>query len=128
MSDETVFLQLSNATVTSARIILNGTTYALRNVTSVTMRVVPPKVVVLYLLGGLILLAGVMQLVAANFQFGLFATAIGGGMIFFAAKAKSTYIVAMSTSAGQVDALKSTDKSVIQSVVEAINNAIVHKG
>ena len=128
MSDETVFLQLPNATVTSARIMLNGTTYALRNVTSVTMRVVPPKVIVLYLLGGLILLAGLLQLVAANYQAGLFAAAIGGGMIFLAAKAKSTYIVAMSTSAGQVDALSSSDKSVIQSVVEAINSAIVHKG
>lgn len=127
MSEEKVFFDRGNATVTSARIMLNGTTYALRNVTSVTMRSIPPSVVGWFLLGGLILLIALSSAAAKSWSVALFFALIGGLIIWAASTKQTAYVVAMSTSAGQIDALRSTDKATIQGIVDAINDAIVHK-
>jgi hypothetical protein len=52
-------------TVTTARVIVGSTTYALRNITSVSMTYTPPKVfggILLLVIGLLLLLAGVVSI------------------------------------------------------------------
>ncbi len=41
---------------------------------------------------------------------------------------KMKYSVVLQTSSGAVQALESTDQGYIESVVEALNNAIIHRG
>ena len=127
MSEEKTFFQRGNATVTSARVVLNDTTYALRNVTSVKMRVQSPKVALPVTIALIALVVALGAINSGNWEIFGIASATCALFTFVVVKSRSSYIVAMATSAGEVDALKSTDKVTIQSIVDAISEAIVHR-
>ena len=127
MAEEVTFYQQGNATVTSARVILNGTTYALRNVTSVQMRSRGPKLLWPIIIAAITGLVAVSTLVNGNFQVFAVSGAICAFFVWIIVSAKTNYVVAMATAGGEVDALSSTDKSSIEAIVAAINNAMVHK-
>lgn len=119
-AQETVFFQSKNVLITNTRMNLGGTTYATANVTSVSTLESKPgrKFEIISALIGLLVLA-------ETFFGGIFFIALA--VLVFMMK-KSKFIVRLSTSANEKDALWSLDKNFIYSVVEAINEAIIFRG
>ena len=119
-AQETIFFQSNNVLITNTRMNLGGTTYATANVTSVSTLESKPgrKFEIISALIGLLVLA-------ETFFGGIFFIALA--VLVFMMK-KSKFIVRLSTSANEKDALWSHDKNFIYSVVEAINEAIIFRG
>ena len=69
------------------------------------------------LAGGGAILAGAI--------FGLLVLAGGIALIIMA---KPTYVVAIGTAGGEVDALGSRDQDYVATIVSAMNEAIIHRG
>ena len=123
MDNEKEFYKNSNVLVTQSRVVINQKTYAMRNVSSVSMLIEDKSrsklISVIFLVFGLILLynsrydlASVSIIIATIFLFNL----------------KNKYIVRISSNSGDSNALISTDKNYIRNVVDAINKAIVYRG
>ena len=121
---EQSFFNSGGVTVTNARAIIGGTTYSMANITSVSVGMTPAS------RGGAILLA--------LFGCVLAAATDGGGKglgvlllilgIAWAVMAKATYIVKLGSAGGETQALSSKDQPFIEQVVNAMNNAIIHRG
>lgn len=117
--------------VTTTRVIVGGTTYALRNITSVRMTYTPPKVLggILLLVFGLLLLFGGFISIHSESSAPIGVYIIGGAMvivgILWMVTAKTSYHVNLSSAAGEIHALTSKDRAYIEKVVVSINNAIV---
>ena len=129
MTEETVFFQEGNAKVTSARVMLNGATYAMSNVTSVKATVLHPKTTMEILgivLGLVIATMGLIPpLTATPIVWGV--GIAGLSFLIYRSKSKS-YVVRLATAGGEVDAIKSPKEDVIDRIVAAINAAMVHRG
>jgi hypothetical protein len=126
--EETIYSD-NAVTVTSARVVIWGATYALRNITSVEMVSAPPRIVkpILMLIVGLfILLLTFMPLNDAIPPAGVYV--IAGGMIVGAvlwmALARTHFHVGLTTASGELQLLTSKNKTYIQGVVQSINEAI----
>lgn len=119
-TEEKIFFQRNNILITNTRMNLGSTTYATANVTSVsTLESKPGRKSEIIL--GLIALF----LLSESILTGLFLIALV--VLLFKMK-KSKFIVKLSSSANEKEALRSTDKNFIYSVVEAINEAIIFRG
>lgn len=135
MSDERVFLNESNVYVSNTKVVLNGTTYATANLTSVAKRMTPAKMgcaVVLIVVGALALLGAVLQFKSddAGISFGVIIVAgvILGVGILWAWSLKPTYHVYLATAAAERPGLTSKDEPLIDRVTGAISDAITHRG
>lgn len=127
--EETIYSD-SVVTVTNARVTIGGTTYALRNVTSVRLAYSPPEIVwaVFFLvIGGIILLAAFTLFNDNEFPIGVYIIAgvLIVGAILRMITAKTYFYVGLSTTSGELHLLSSKDKSYIQCIVQSINEAIV---
>lgn len=120
--------------VTTARVIIRGTTYALRNITSVRMVVTPPSprktgcAIVLLFFGVVLLLGSFVnfsQDVISGIVLLIFAGAVIGGAILWMPSLKTVYHVAIASSSGEANALSSKDRAYIERIVNRINVAIV---
>ena len=124
MSNETAFLEANGLTVTNSRFVVNGQTYAMSNVTSVKQGVTPASKV-----GPIIMIiVGIMFMTGGEAGPLLIGLAFIAGGIAWWIKAKPTYSVMLSTSAGEAQALASKDRAYIESVISALNQAIIHRG
>jgi uncharacterized protein DUF6232 len=126
MSEEIIYTD-NNVSVSTSRVIISGTTYALRNITSVKMTFTPARqgcAIVLIILGVLFVLClvGVKGGAAPGLIIG--AVLVGAGVLWLRA-AKPDYHVAIASSAGERPAMTHKDKAYIEKVVDAINEAIV---
>ena len=125
---EEIILQDDNVSVTTARIVIHGKTYALRNVTSVRMGKIPVKngCAGLLLLGGVVLLlvgaSTAQQDGPGVLILGLVVAVVAA---FWLSQLKTLYSVTIASAAGEAHALKSANQTYIASVVEAINEAVV---
>ncbi|MFA5925066.1 MAG: DUF6232 family protein [Methylococcaceae bacterium] len=121
---EQTFLENRGVTVTSARFITGGQTFALNNITSVKQGIIDfdwkgPLILIVI---GMFLLAGeTVGTVASGIL-------LAGGGVFWWIKGKADYLVILHTSAGEQTALKDTDKDFIAKVIGALNDAIASKG
>ncbi len=120
MSEEKVFFEDRDVTVTSSRFITFGKTQALSGITAVSSYVqkpnrIPPIVV-----------AGV-GLICFYFSWFLALILIAAAAVWWFLQ-KTYYIVQLESASGTNDALSDTDKTFIFSVVDALNEAIVHRG
>lgn len=115
--DEQTFLQDQTATVTSSRIVINGQTFATRNVGSVSMRTKEPSRLGSILLG---VIAGGCAVGGA--VGGALAFAIGAVIWWMANNAE--YTLVMMAGGGEVAALKSKDHAVISKLHDAVAQAI----
>ena len=120
--EEKIFLDAGNISVSNSRFIVDGQTYAIDNVTSVKTGVEQANKGTGILIG----LIGIFVLFSAKpFLWGLvilmFATLALIG-------ARNKYSVVISTSSGENQALTSEDKTQIEQVVSALNEAIVSRG
>ncbi len=137
MQDESVFLNSGNVYVSNARVTIGGKTYSTANITSVEGRVTPPKrgcALGLIILGGFVLAGGCMAMLSGQESvgntlgsFALSLAIIAAGVAWFKAL-KPTYRVLLASASGQVEALSSKDEELIDSVIAAINAAMVHRG
>jgi hypothetical protein len=119
---EKVFYQDPSITVTQARYIANGKMYAMRNISSVSLFTVKAS----YALQILLLIIGVIVLVIPKTWFiGLL---LVGLAIWWILVTKDDYAVRISTNAGEANSHISKNKIYIQNIVNALNDAIIHRG
>ncbi len=121
---EQVFFEQGNVKVTNARFIVSAQTYAMNGVTSVKSNVVPPS-----RNGPLIAIGiGLLLLVAAEGAMKIAGLLVAGFGAWLFSQQKSTHSVYLSSASGEVQALSGTDEGFINSVVHALNEALVHRG
>lgn len=127
--EETIYSD-NAVTVTTTRAIIGGTTYALRNVTSVKMMFTSPRVVkpiLLLIVGVIILFAAFISLngkTPAPVGVYIISGVMIGGAILWMFMAKTHFHAVLSTSSGELHILTSKDKTYVRRIVESITDAI----
>jgi len=130
MAEESVYSD-GSVNVTTTRVMISGTTYALRNITSVKMAMTPAKqgCAIVLLIFGILAVLGAFGAFSNSVGSGiialLFAGAILAGAILWLRSCKPSYHVAVASASGEAHALTSKDKSYIEKIVASINDAIV---
>jgi hypothetical protein len=117
-----------NITITSTRVIVSGTTYSLRNISSVKMTTVEPSHIfdiICIIIGVLSLIGGVSTLNHSGGICVVLGILIGIVGFFIYKSKKSMYYVVLGTNSGEQKAYFSTDVNYIQNIVNEINNAII---
>ncbi|HKO01646.1 MAG TPA: DUF6232 family protein [Thermoanaerobaculia bacterium] len=130
MADEVSVYQDSTIAITNLRAMLQGKTYAMANITSVSMFTqYASKLpgVVIAVLGGLIVLIGLpsTQMRGCFMIFGVVLLLAGIGVY---RAAQNMYFVRIGSASGETNALQSRDHEYIQKIVNAMNEAIVRRG
>jgi hypothetical protein len=120
-TQERTFFSNGNVTVTNARLIVDGQTYAMSSVTSVAAASETPSRLWSVLLG----LFALMMIPA---QVWPVVGVLAALAVWMWVKQKPKYWVSLSTSGGEKKAVWSHDRDWIQSIVDALNNAIVARG
>lgn len=122
IQNETTFYQDSLVTVTQSRYITQSKTYAMRNISSVhVFEIVKSKVTPI-----LMILFGIPFLFSGSvFWIGLILIGLGILIVF---NIKNEYTVRISTNSGEADSTISKDKEYIQKIVNALNDAMIHRG
>jgi uncharacterized membrane protein len=120
--EEKTFFDTGNVRVTNARFIVDGQTYAMNGVTSVKQAARHPSRVgptlwaliglLLVVTGAAVVLGLILLVVALLWGFGQ----------------KPVWIVVLSSSSGEAQALTSQDRDYIDGVISALNESIVHRG
>ncbi|WP_315053186.1 DUF6232 family protein [Chryseobacterium indoltheticum] len=122
IQNETTFYQDSLVKVTQSRYITQSKTYAMRNISSVHVFEIEKSRVTPILM----MLIGIPFLFAGNvFWIGLILIGLGILIVF---NIKNEYTVRISTNAGEADSTISKDKEYIQKIVNALNDAMIHRG
>jgi len=114
--------------VTSARAIIGSTTYAMANVTSVSLGKIPPKrggAIWLIVLGIATVVTGLIAQAWAIDLLGLALFSLG---VWLAIIAKPKYTVQIGSASGSVQAVTNKDQKYIQSIVNAMNEAFIKRG
>lgn len=125
MSEEKVYLKQGDVTVTNTRVVISGKTYAMTNITSVTMgkqsaSILPPFIAITV---GVIIAA----IVGGTIGNLIAVASIIGGIVLFITR-KPNYVVRIGSASGEADALESQDQDNVQKIVNAVNEAIVNRG
>jgi len=124
--EEKEFFSSEDVYVSLTRFVAFGQTYAMSGVTSVGAKEVAPDhsgTTLAMILGAVCILVGLA------FPVFLFAAFVIIGIAIYLRNSKSAdYYVMLTTSAGQVQAVRSKDKEYISSVVQALNDCIVARG
>lgn len=126
--DEKVYFQNSEATVTNARAIISGKTYAMSNITSVVMGEIAASYgvpVVLTLFAAFVWFMGVQINESGVVVTGIVFVIVG---VIWAMALKKQYVVRIGSASGESNALISQDQEYIQKIVNAMNKAIVERG
>jgi len=123
---ETTFYSDNNGVrVTSARLIIGSTTYAMLNITSVMRAEEHPSRVgplVLVALGILFTLGGLSGTEYGAAVFGVFTLAIG--VVWWKAQ-KTKYHLRISSASGEANAVTDYDKQRLDSIIQGVNEAII---
>ena len=135
MAEERSFLNDGYVYVSNTRILLNGTTYATANVTSVRKHVVPPNrgcAIVLVLVSAVGALGALSLALSRDGDafwgpFILCAVLLVVGILWILA-AKPTYHLMLATAGGERSGLWSKDETFIDRIAAAVTDAIVHRG
>lgn len=120
--NETTFYQDPTVTVTQSRFVTQSKTYAMRNISSVHIfEIVKSKVIPIILI-----ILGLPMLISKETLFYGFLVILFG--ILWLILNKNQYAVRISTNAGEANSIVSKDKAYIQKIVNALNEAIIHRG
>ena len=114
--------------VTSARIIIGQTTYAMLNITSVMRAEEHPSrlgPVLFLIVGAMLLVAGITGPEYGLLMFSAFMLGIGA---FWWKVQKSKYHLRISSASGEANAVTDFDKARIDAIVQAVNEAIIGRG
>ena len=117
---ETTFFDDGDVKVTNARFISGAQTYVMNNVTSVKPFVEIPRrfLSISALLIGLILML-------ANFIVGLVISAVAAAILY---GQRTKYHLVLATAGGETKALRTNNRAYLDDVMEALNQAIIHRG
>lgn len=134
--EEKVILQEAGVLVSTTRIVIGGTTYQLANITSVRKRRKMQEhgclVVFLLLLGIVLGVSGIGLLSGESKGSGVLllvlATVVVVALIRVGKPKLDYCAVIFSSSANELEALKSKDEPFIDRIVEAINRAFTERG
>jgi hypothetical protein len=121
--EEKIFFEYEDVKVTNARFITGAQTFAMSNVTSVKAHTQKPSriaLILLLIIGLFFTLGG-----GAGVLIGLVVAAVAAIALYLQ---KTTYHVMLTTSGGETSALKTYQLDYITKVVNALNEAIVHRG
>lgn len=124
-SFEHEFFKDDEVLVTQSRFICDGKTYAIRNISSVTMFTKAGEYnafVIILLIGFSI----VMMFAGSNMFFIIPLPIIILYIIF--GRSKNEYVVKINSNSGESNALVSLDKEYVESVVNALNESIIFRG
>lgn len=135
MSEERSFLHEGNIYVSNTRVIINGTTYATANVTSVRTAVTPPNTgcaTILAVAGAVVICGGIIDAIVSDkadgwggVVLGLLLLAIG---IAWFRSVKPTYRLMLATAGGEREGLVSMDAALVGRLTGAISDAIIYRG
>lgn len=120
--NETKFYQDSAVIVTQSRFVTQSKTYAMRNISSVhVFEIIKSKTKAIFLV-----IFGLFFLFSKTFFWiGLIIIALGIWWLF---SIKNEYAVRISTNAGEANSIISKNKDYIEKIVNALNDAIIHRG
>lgn len=132
MPEETILYEQGDIKITNLRAVFGNKTYAISNITSVEKGSIPPSnglALILIIVG--VMFSFLAFIANASVRLGMLllgvVMALGGfGSMFLGSKTE--YYVQFASSAGEVRAYSSDNQNEIESIVKAINNAIVQKG
>ncbi len=110
--------------ITNTRVIVGATTYAMANISSVSMAKKPAN----RTLGIVLAILGVILLVIPASAVRVFGVVLLGLGILIAVIAKPTYTVRIGSASGESDAISSKDKVYIQKIVQSMNEAFIKRG
>lgn len=120
--EEITFYQDLNVTVTPSRYITNSKTYAMRNISSVH----PFEIVKSKTLPFILIAVGLLFALIEDARIiGFILLAVGFITLFLI---ENEFAVRISTNSGEVNSIVSKDKNYVQKIVDALNNAIIHRG
>jgi hypothetical protein len=119
--EEKEFFRYEDVTVSNSRFIVASQTFAMSNITSVRASQTDPN----RFWPIAFIVVGVGALLSQAYGFGAVLVIIGG---IWVASQKTYYHVALTTAGGESQALTSEQKDYIEKVVQALNDAIVHRG
>ena len=119
---EITFYQNANVIVTQSRFVTASKTYAMRNISSVFVyEIVKSRRFPV----GLIVIGALMLASDSTRIFGIIGIGIG---ILILMAIKNEFAVRISTNAGETNSIVSKDRAHIQQIVDALNEAIIHRG
>lgn len=118
--EEKTFFEYDGVKITNARFVVDGQTFAMSNITSVSTAQDDPSRIgpILLILFGLLMCAGSPVV-------GVPVAVLG---VFWWSQQKAKFHVMLKTSGGEAKALTSKQKDYIGKVVSALNDAIIHRG
>lgn len=118
-----------NIRVTNSRFIVGGDTYAMNGITSVKARMKKKNLFLIYLLAVGAFMVMVSNLFGGTFSIGLLALAIFAGLCYIiTVQKKPEYSVVVTSASGEAEAYTSKEKTSVEMIVDAINQAIISRG
>ena len=123
--EEKDFFKDSNVLITQSRFVCLDKTYAMRNISSVSIGTIRGRIsgwLIIFLF-----LAIIIAFANDSFVFGVIFVLFLFLYMYFG-QPKDKYIVRINSNSGEVNALESLNKEYIQKVVDALNNAIIYRG
>ena len=134
MAEEHSFLNDGGVYVSNTRVVIQGTTYATANITSVRKHMVPAKngcAVTLAVVGALGAVGGLTSALGEGSSdwtpFAVCTVLLIVGILWFRSL-RPTFHVMLATAGGERQGLTSQDEEVVDRVTGAIADAIVHRG
>jgi multisubunit Na+/H+ antiporter MnhC subunit len=122
VQNEITFYKDMNVTVTQSRYITHSKTYAMRNISSVHIfEIIKSKK-----LPVLMIIIGLLLLFSSDLRIMGFIILLVGVALLLAIK--NEFAVRISTNSGEANSIISKDKLYIQKIVNALNEAIIHRG
>ena len=123
MAEEKNFFNQGGVSVSNSRMMYGGQTYAMSDITSVkSFEKTPSRIVPIILI-----IVGLFGLAAGKDGIIVALLLIGGGIAWLIAQ-KSDYSVLLTSASGEVKAYTSKDKDFVGKIINAVNEAIVHRG
>lgn len=119
MAEEKVFYDEGNVKVTNSRFLTYGTTTSMSGVTSVSKHAAHPS------RKGPIILA-IVGLILFAWQWFIALIVIAAAVAWWMSQ-KTTYSIRLASASGESEALNSCDESLIDKIIEALNEAIVYR-
>lgn len=120
-SSEKIFYQKNQIIVTQSRFIYGPQTYAMRNISSVSLYVIEKS----RLLPIILIITGGICIISRAFLLGGVLVVIGALILYLV---KNEYSVRIQSNAGEVNTFKSTNRLLVQEIVDAVNEAIIFRG
>lgn len=118
---EKTFFEYEDVKITNARFITGGQTFAMSNITSVKTHVHAPSRTA----GALSLAFGLAASSVPPHYYGLAIAAAAAAYLY---QQKTIYHVMLTTAGGESSALRTYQLAYITRVVNALNQAIIHRG